>query len=230
MNIIIIGCGGTGSNLIKELARFLSKSNYQAVNVVLVDGDIVEEKNLERQAFQEVDCWINKAEAMANAIEEVFGVSFQYYPHYITKKSQLENLINRDNGYTVIIGAVDNHHCRKIMHEVFISQDSIAYIDSANEYEGGEVVVATRLNGVEIYPDKTYYFPEILSEENKSVEEMSCEELNEASPQHLVTNLMAANICLAQIIHIMEGEFDYGGIYIFNALKSTCVYKGGKDD
>lgn len=224
MKIFIIGCGGTGSNLIKELARYLSTSHLSDIAVTLIDGDVVEEKNLERQAFQESDCKINKAEAMAKAVAEVFDVEFQYYPHYIEDKEQLKSIIDdhEPEDFSVIIGAVDNHYCRMVMHQVFSETASISYIDSANEYEGGEVVVATKFNGVELFPDKTYYFPEILAGENKSVTEMSCEELNNSSPQHIVTNLMAANICLAQLLHIINGEFNYGGIYIFNALNSLC--------
>lgn len=230
MKVFIIGCGGTGSNLIKELARYLSTAQLD-VSVTLIDGDVVEKKNLERQAFQESDCKINKAEAMADAVAEVFGITFRYYPHYITSKEQLKQIINKErpDDYSVIIGAVDNHHCRKILHQVFCDVKSISYIDSANEFEGGEVVVATRLNGIEVFPDRTYYFPEVLSDKNKSVTEMSCEELNNSSPQHIVTNLMAANICLSQLLHIMAGEFKYGGLYIFNALNSICNVRRNDD-
>ena len=51
--IFIIGCGGTGSNYIKELARYLATNRNYMINadVILIDGDTVEEKNLERQSF-----------------------------------------------------------------------------------------------------------------------------------------------------------------------------------
>lgn len=47
MQVLIIGCGGTGSALIKEFARYLSnKKHNNDVSVTLIDGDIIEEKIL----------------------------------------------------------------------------------------------------------------------------------------------------------------------------------------
>ena len=111
MHVYIVGCGGTGSALIKEFARYLSSKHYSYVNVVdvtLIDGDIVEKKNLDRQAFIESDINHNKAEAMALAVQEVFGLNFYHYPHYLTRYEQLEDLLREEEG-SIIIGCVDNH-------------------------------------------------------------------------------------------------------------------------
>ena len=42
--IFIIGCGGTGSNYIKELAIYLATNRNYMINadVILIDGDTVE--------------------------------------------------------------------------------------------------------------------------------------------------------------------------------------------
>lgn len=53
-DIVIVGCGGTGSHYIKELGRYLYGNKCMkdnGIRIVLVDGDLVEEKNLVRQAF-----------------------------------------------------------------------------------------------------------------------------------------------------------------------------------
>ena len=90
MQVLIIGCGGTGSALIKEFARYLSnKKHNNDVSVTLIDGDIIEEKNLDRQAFTVSDLNHNKAEAMAFAVKEVFDVDFYHYPYYITRVEQM---------------------------------------------------------------------------------------------------------------------------------------------
>ena len=47
MQVLIIGCGGTGSALIKEFARYLSnKKHNNDVSVTLIDGDIIEAKKI----------------------------------------------------------------------------------------------------------------------------------------------------------------------------------------
>lgn len=49
-DIIVVGCGGTGSHYIKELGRLLyGMKAGDRVRLILVDGDSVEEKNLVRQ-------------------------------------------------------------------------------------------------------------------------------------------------------------------------------------
>lgn len=144
--IFIIGCGGTGSNYIKELARYLATNRNYMINadVILIDGDTVEEKNLERQSFTPEDLLMNK------------------------------------------------------------------------------VVVGIKNNQAVIAPDRAFYFPEVL-EDSKSVLEMSCTELNNVKPQHLVTNLFAANICLIQTIKILSGDWTCGGIYSFDAFGCSCT-------
>lgn len=48
VNICIIGCGGTGGNLIARLARFLSGDTGDlTINVAIADGDTVEYKNVD---------------------------------------------------------------------------------------------------------------------------------------------------------------------------------------
>ena len=46
----------------------------------------------------------------------------------------------------IIIGCVDNHNCRKILHEIFEEYTDIIYIDAANEFSTGEVVVGIKNN------------------------------------------------------------------------------------
>ena len=107
-------------------------------------------------------------------------------------------------------------------------RESIVYIDAANEYQTGEVVVAIKVKGNVFAPDRAAYFPEILKKQ-RSVEELSCQEMNQSTPQHVVTNMLSANICLAQLLNILDGDFTHGGIYYFDAFKSD-IHKGEMPD
>ena len=231
--IFIVGCGGTGSNYIKELARYIAtnKDDIEA-DVILIDGDVVEEKNLQRQSFIKEDILMNKAKSMALAVSDTYDMTFSYIPEYIASKEHMLQIIK--NSYCkyedydigelttpIIIGCVDNHNCRKILHEIFEELKDVIYIDAANEFSTGEVVVGIKMNHAVISPDRAFYFPEILKK-SKSVIEMSCTELNQVKPQHLVTNLFAANICLAQTIRTLNGDFSCGGIYTFDAFDCSC--------
>ena len=201
-------------------------------DVILIDGDVVEKKNLERQSFAMEDLLMNKAEAMALAVSDMYDLTFSYVPEYIASKEHMLRLMRNtykresyeeeEDFIPIIVGCVDNHNCRKILHEVFEEYTDIIYIDAANEFSTGEVVVGIKNNQAVIAPDRAFYFPEIL-DDSKSVLEMSCTELNNVKPQHLVTNLFAANICLIQTIKVLSGDWTCGGIYSFDAFGCNCT-------
>ena len=78
VNICIIGCGGTGGNLIARLARFLSGDTGDlTINVAVADGDTVEYKNMDRQPFDGEDLGENKAVVLAENIESCLHVRQQ---------------------------------------------------------------------------------------------------------------------------------------------------------
>ncbi len=74
-DIVLIGCGGTGSRTVPLLVQLL-KNAPRAISpaLYLVDGDVVEEKNLERQNFIQPDITQNKAVVLANRYSQ--GLDF----------------------------------------------------------------------------------------------------------------------------------------------------------
>lgn len=238
INICIIGCGGTGGNLAARLARFLS--GYQggiAINTAIVDGDAVEHKNVDRQPFDDEDLGENKAVILAENIESGFHVGFDSYPDYILNTGDLERIfqsLNREGSYiiggsndiNIVVSCVDNHAARKVCHDWFEKSSfwgTTFFIDPANEDVSGEVVIAKKDAHTITSPDRFWYFPDIINDLGRPVNEMSCEELNNAAPQHFATNCYAADICFAFIAGIiMCGEnarLIPGGITYFHAFK-----------
>lgn len=228
--IIIVGAGGTGGNFIKEFGRYLYSANIrQHVEIIIIDGDQVEKRNLVRQPFLEQDIGKNKAEVMAEILSEVYGITCSYDPNYIEHLSQIVQYEEQDK-VLMIVSAVDNHHCRKLLHQYFMTAESCFLFDSANEYSCGEVVVGARLMNQTLHPDRMHYFPEIMQEETISKGEESCLEKNISSPQHLVTNLWACNILLKAVIEVLEQKSWSGGIYYFDAFKGFCRFDPNKGD
>ena len=238
INICIIGCGGTGGNLIARLSRFLS--GYQGdmtINTAIVDGDTVEYKNVKRQPFDDEDLGENKAVILAENIESSFHVLLNSYPDYILKTEDLDrifNSLNRDGRYVssssndinILVSCVDNHAARKICHDWFEKVSFLGttfFIDPANEEVSGEVVIAKRHAHTITSPDRFWYYPDIINDLGKPVNEMSCEELNNVAPQHFATNCYAADICFAFIVGIImcedKAHLLQGGITYFHAFK-----------
>lgn len=237
-NVAVIGAGGTGGNLIKEFARYLSFFHNDEIGVSLsvVDGDKVEKKNCARQPFIEDDINDFKANVLASAVIDNFGLHEQdvcSFPRYIDTAADLhtvfsaahENFFRERTSYGVrevfvLVGAVDNHRARQVMHEFFYECCDCVYIDSANEFHVGEVVTGIRIGKKNIAPPRGYYYPDILRDTGKAASELSCGEINASSPQHIATNLFAANLCLMTLVGLIEGRVQ-GGITYFD---SSCMF------
>ena len=223
--IIVVGCGGIGGNYVKELGRFLYKNNLaKQCKIIIVDGDLVEESNISRQPFLPEDIGRNKAEVMAEILTNTFHIECGFSPDFIDNHFQLKR-IEEENICTVLVGAVDNHACRKVMHKYFREANTLYYFDAANEYSAGEVVVGAKLYGNQIYPDRVQYFPEILEDNAVPKSEESCQTVNISAPQHILTNLVAANLLLKCTIDILIDDFCSGGIYYFDAFKGYSQFR-----
>ena len=136
-DIIVVGCGGTGSHYIKELGRLLyGMKAGDRVRLILVDGDSVEEKNLVRQAFLAQDIGRNKAQVMSEILSQAYGIRSEYYDAYIDVPADLEKLVGK-NDMVLLVGCVDNHQCRQSMHRFYQARQHCIYMDSANEYSAG---------------------------------------------------------------------------------------------
>ncbi len=220
INIIVVGCGGTGSLTMGYLAR-LYRETY-GVNFYLIDGDHVEQKNLERQSFSGCDVGVGKAEALADEVMSV-GVDpsrVMFLNKYIVSREDLSGFCGK---VTILIGCVDNHRARQVLHEAFYHLKTCIYIDSANEFDSGEVCIGVRINGENIAPPRGYYFPDVLTDRSPRADEMGCDTVNVSKPQHLITNsLMALEV--AKVIHtfIDKGKIN-GGMIFCSSLKDDLT-------
>ena len=138
--IVVIGCGGTGSYIIGNLAR-------QDYTLFLIDGDVVEEKNLKRQEFFEND--INKYKS------QVFGERYglPYSTEFLDTAEDLAPLFDEEPCVPVIISAVDNNGTRALINEIFHMEKypDFVYIGSGNGKRNGQVYVALKKDGEIIY-------------------------------------------------------------------------------
>ncbi|AOZ97859.1 ThiF family adenylyltransferase [Butyrivibrio hungatei] len=208
-NIAVIGSGGTGTYFLKEFSRFIAGGNPNIGSLYIFDGDVIEDKNLARQAFTKEDVGFNKASVMADVLSSAFSLNWRAFATYLTEIDQLKNLSNNTGSIMyipLIVGCVDNHACRMLLEDYFNANDNVIYYDSANEFSTGEVIFSYKLNGKVLSPTRSHYFPQIKNADLRSVTEMSCEELNNVAPQHIATNMCAGNILLKEITSMLSGK------------------------
>lgn len=73
--VLVVGCGGTGSRLIPLVAQFLKTCGWVlSPEMVVVDDDIVEEKNLTRQNFVTMDVGKPKAQVLAQRYSRAYDI------------------------------------------------------------------------------------------------------------------------------------------------------------
>ena len=227
--ILVIGAGGTGTYFLKEFSRYLSgnkKALKKVYSLAVADGDLVEKKNLARQAFAIEDIGHKKAAVMASLLNDNFDLSWNAYGKYLLKTEQIEQAMNKArilsytdcNKIPVLIGCVDNHACRLLCEDYFYSKDNCIYFDSANEFSSGEIVYASRIKGKTISSTRSQIFPDIKEGKLRNVEEMSCAELNAAAPQHIVVNMNAGLCLLSAVARLLEEDVLMGGVTFFDAM------------
>lgn len=230
--ILVIGAGGTGTYFMKEFSRYLAgnaKAMKKVLSLSVADGDLVEERNLARQAFDRLDIGQKKAAVMASLLNDCFDLGWDAYGKYLLKTEQISQVLGtalKKYGYRckdsdvipVVIGCVDNHACRLLCEEYFYLRDNCIYFDSANEFSSGEVVFASRVKGRTISPPRSRIFPDIKKGDLRSVEEMSCTELNAAAPQHIVVNMHAGLCLLSAVAKLLEENVLLSGVTFFDAM------------
>lgn len=219
---VCVGAGGTGGDFIKEFAKELLFHPDSCL--LMIDGDKVEEKNRERQPFSMMDLQQNKAVVLRDGLfadyPELNGRLFAF-PNYIETVEDLEKAIESTklSGMEIcLLGCVDNNRARQVLHMYYAMQESVIYVDSGNEFDYGQVVTAVKKDGKQLSPTAGHYFHEMLTDAGPSASELSCGNMNVATPQHQITNLTAADILFSICIKLLEENVIHGGITYFDVF------------
>lgn len=209
VKIVMLGAGGTGGHIAPHLYRLLHALD-RPVEVIIADGDIVEEKNLVRQNFIACDLGRNKAQVLAERYASAFGMEIKYIPDFIESESKLSELLktrrvyyNQPEPLTILIGAVDNNKSRQLCHKIFNKSENLIYIDSGNGEFTGQVVCGVRRKGKTYYKPVGQVYPDILEDTDKFPTELSCAEASVSAPQSIAANIMAATAVIAYIYNIL---------------------------
>jgi len=188
MNVYLIGCGGVGAWIAQALGKTLGAED----TLVLVDRDVLEKRNLDRQIFDSSQIGSPKCNALADAIEPT-KCKVQSKCLYLGESGADEELDIPERSY-IIVGT-DNHPARAYALALADKTDSCCII-AANEYEDAEAYFYTpvwRDSG----SDPRKYYPEILTDRTDDPLSPPCTgEAQEAAPQLAIANMNAASYAM----------------------------------
>lgn len=166
INVIVVGAGGTGSQVITALAQMdhASKQLGRAgFDVTLVDDDSVSEANVGRQWFFASDVGQFKAEVLVNRVNMTMGTEWRA----ATCKLSASHRVTAD----LVIGCVDTRVARfNIMRALEEGSKSMAYwLDFGNRKTDGQVILGQvskarrKTNPGNKLPHAGELFPDIIN-------------------------------------------------------------------
>jgi molybdopterin/thiamine biosynthesis adenylyltransferase len=122
--VVIVGAGALGSHLL------LFARNWDA-ELKAVDFDIIENKNTLAQFHTKMSLRRNKAQALQQAFQGMFGVRIQAVPHRLTADNAEQIL----GGADLVIDCTDNAEVRRVI-QAFVRKNSVPCLHGALSGDG----------------------------------------------------------------------------------------------
>ncbi|MBN8636441.1 MAG: ThiF family adenylyltransferase [Anaerolineae bacterium] len=198
-SIVIVGCGGTGAQVARIVARLLydmRRARLHTPKLVLIDPDVVEEKNVGRQLFTAADAALKppKAEVVGKRLNLALGLDIRWIIEPVNADKHLDRY-----GSQLILSCVDNHAARRELH-----QTKGILIGAGNYRDGGQVVIGNTSDADQMrryldgkdgkyayLPKEGLLFPALLEPESPAPEPqpaLSCAELVLRGEQDTLVN------------------------------------------
>ena len=197
--VVIVGCGGTGAQVARIVARLLydmRRARLHTPNLLLIDPDHVEEKNVGRQLFTPADAALKlpKAEVVGRRLNMALGMDIAWCVEPFNAEKHGSRY-----GSQIVIGCVDNHLARRELHAA-----KGILIGAGNYRDGGQVIIGNtgdadlmrrHLDGKDgkfaYLPKEGLVFPTLLEPEAPAPEPqpaVSCAELVLRGEQDVLVN------------------------------------------
>ncbi len=225
LSVAVIGAGGTGSQVMAELARIdyaLYKLGHPGIHVTLYDDDVVTEANIGRQLFSPSDVGLSKSMVLIDRINSFFGVDW--------KSCKNRYPLGKANTNNITITCVDNVNSRISIGEHIRSycgnddmRTSYYWIDCGNQTDRGQVVLGTIKNINQPQSDSVESVSSLkcvdelfdLTQVDEKDSGPSCSLAEALSKQDLFVNSMLAQVCCNLLWKLItEGGIDYQGAFV----------------
>lgn len=221
ITIDLVGCGGTGSQVLNNLGRIhhaLQGLGHPGLFVTAWDFDEVSPANLGRQLFSKSDLGINKATALIGRVNRFFGIDWHSRSEEYTG--------NKSN---ILITCVDTAKARITISGKLKEVETSAnepyekpyyWLDLGNLQFTGQVVLGTlgthtkNKGSKNVLPDVIKKFPGIkkIKEDNQGP---SCSLAEALEKQDLFINSILAQFgCNLLWKLIREGSIKYHGCFV----------------
>jgi len=203
--VTVVGCGGTGGFVAESLARLLPPR----VDLVLIDHDRVEERNLLRQNFTRAEVGQFKSEALARRLSTAFDRPIGYSTLPIGAVTLPH--------WGLVIGCVDNGLARRdIARQIADASRHVWWVDSGNGENYGQVIIGNSEGQVRYTNDSIRALPlpiiqrpELLAQ---APPDRSCADVS--AEQGPTINIIMAAIVTEVVRRLIDGTCSWVQVYV----------------
>ena len=236
VTVCVIGCGGTGSQVLTSLARIsysLRALGHPGLYVVTYDPDTVSDSNVGRQLFSRSDIGQNKAILLTTRINAFYGTSWEAIPEYFDRETGIQcnytlTCVDNIKSRLEIDKLLKEYTKRNSYREPYMT--AYYWMDFGNTRNTGQVVLGSLVQIKQ--PESTVFetvdkLPLLTERFNlKKVKEKdsgpSCSHADALKEQNLFINSTLAQLGCDMIWEMLsEGMIGYGGLYL--NLKTKCT-------
>lgn len=237
VHITLVGCGGTGSHIASGLVALQCALADKGIplDLLVIDPDIVEPKNVGRQLFALGDIGRPKAQVVADRLNAAFGARVGAE----VRKIDREDTFVVKEALSIVIGAVDNPAARSVIaRAVKTAGGALWWLDAGNENHSGQVALgnvaaakdlqgAVALGMLDRLPCPTLVYPDLVKRPRakRSTKKQSCAELTASGEQSLMINrLIAAYACALLYDFLVAREVRYFAVAVEANWAGTRAY------
>lgn len=203
-SILLIGAGGTGSELLARLVKMhfrLLGLEMDSFDVSVVDFDTVSSANVGQQNFWPQDIGLNKAEVLVSRYNKAANLGWSF-----SKSEVCERSLPKLRQFDLIISCTDSPEFRWMMGGLDLG--STLWLDTGNDRTSGQVVLGNCRadKGSTYVPNVCDLFPSL--ETAKKIAGDSCS---------------AAESLRRQAYGINESVASAAGRMIWELLRNSCI-------
>lgn len=215
LSILVIGAGGTGSDVLVRLAKLHTQMvalGSPGLRVTVMDSDIVSESNCGRQHFSPSAIGLNKALVLVNSINLAYQVNWTGAPdHFDLDHPDHRSLL--DHRTDLVISCVDKAAFRVALCRAYRNERTdVMLLDGGNGRDLGQVVLGhlgKPYTGLRL-PNVLDLWPEIETVDD--ADEPSCSAHEAMQKQSWPVNQAVALLMVELLWTLMrQGWTDYHG-------------------
>lgn len=234
IEVLLVGCGGTGSEVVDALAMqhlALIANGGKGINVTAFDEGLVRASNISRQRFWPCDIGQYKSICLINRYNLLLGTNWRGIPDNLDIVSDEKGALYSEAACRadILISAVDLPSVRSAISKLSVNDDLI-WLDFGNGKDFGQAYIGVLTNSkskrkvAKEFPTVVEHHPEIHSLPDNN--QKSCSAAQSLMTQDVLINRAVATAGMGILWQLIkQGKTKINGVIVdLTKGKQTPIY------